>query len=154
GTPSPKGCSIYFVVGDADELFAFQRDAGVEIVSPPEDRPWGLRDYRVRDPYGYELVFGHRLPGAGAPLEIERVDVPVRLEARLAGLLADLAVHKRMSVSACIEEALLHSLEPLGDGVASPHGKKTFELIRELRAKHGIDYDAHAGYRFVERPRG
>jgi catechol 2,3-dioxygenase-like lactoylglutathione lyase family enzyme len=49
GTPSPKGCSLYFVIGDADELYEFQRANGVEIVEPPEDRPYALRDYAVRD---------------------------------------------------------------------------------------------------------
>lgn len=152
GTPNPQGCSVYFVVGDADELYEFQRANGVEIVMPPEDRPYGLRDYRVRDLYGYALNFGHHLPDtAGPPLEIERVDVPVRLEKRLAALLQDLAEHKRMSLDSCLEEILLHTCEPLGDGVASPHTKRTLHHIQELKRKHGIDYDSHASYRFVER---
>jgi hypothetical protein len=50
---------------------------------------------------------------------------PVRLERRLAALLQDLAKHKRMSVGGCLEEML-------------------------LKQKHGIDYDSHASYRFVE----
>lgn len=37
GTPSPQGCSVYFVVGDADELYEFQRANGVEVVEPPTD---------------------------------------------------------------------------------------------------------------------
>jgi catechol 2,3-dioxygenase-like lactoylglutathione lyase family enzyme len=151
GTPSPQGCSVFFVIGDADELYTFQRANGVEIVAPPEDKPYGLRDYSVRDLHGYVLTFGHRLPdGAGPPLKIERVDVPVRLEKRLAALLNDLAVHKRMSLSSCLEEILLHTCEPLGDGVASPHTRTTLRHIQELKAKHGIDYDSHASYRFVE----
>ena len=32
----------------ADELFEFHRADGVEIVEPPLDRPWGLRDYQIR----------------------------------------------------------------------------------------------------------
>lgn len=151
GTPNPKGCSVYFVIGDADELYEFQRANGVEVVEPPEDRPWGLRDYKVRDLYGYELAFGHRLPAAGPLLEIERVDVPVRLEKRLAALLHDLAGHKRMSLNSCLEETLLHTFEQIGDGVASPHTKRTLSHIQELKKRHGIDYDTHASYRFVER---
>src|SRR5687768_2092144 len=46
GTPSPNGCSVYFVIGDADELYAFQRSNGAEILAPPEDRPYGLRATR------------------------------------------------------------------------------------------------------------
>jgi catechol 2,3-dioxygenase-like lactoylglutathione lyase family enzyme len=151
GTPNPDGASVYFVVGNADELFEFQRAGGVEVVEPPGDRDYGLRDYMVRDPYGYSLVFGHPLFNDGPPVEIERVDVPVRLEKRLAALLRDLAAHKRMSVDSCLEEILLHTNEPLGDGVASPHTRGQLAFIQELKKKHGIDYDSHASYRFVER---
>jgi uncharacterized glyoxalase superfamily protein PhnB len=150
GTPNPKGCSVYFVVGDADELYEFQRANGVEIVEPPGDRPWGMRDYTIRDLYGYHLVFGHYQYNTGPALKIERVDVPVRLEKRLAALLQDLADHKRMTVNSCLEEILLHTCEPLGDGVASPHTKRTLRYIQELKKKHGIDYDSHGSYRFVE----
>ena len=74
----------------------------------------------------------------------------MRLEKRLAALLHDLAEHKRMSLSSCLEEILLHTCEPLGDGVASPHTKTTLSHIQELKKKHGIDYDCHASYRFSE----
>lgn len=151
GTPNPAGCSVYFVVGDADALHEFHRAGGVEVVVPLEDRVYGLRDYRVRDLHGYELNFGHYIYTTGDPLPIERVDVPVRLEKRLAALLEDLARHKRMSLSSCLEEILLHTNEPLGDGVASPHTASQLRHIQELKVKHGIDYDSHASYRFVER---
>lgn len=150
GTPNPDGCNVYFVVGDADELFEFQRANGVEVLAEPDDRPYGLRDYAVRDQAGYRLSFGHYIYSIGDPIRIERVDVPVRLERRLAALVEDLAKHKRMSVSSCLEETLLHSFEPVGDGVASPHTERTLRHIRELKAKHGIDYDCHASYRFTE----
>jgi catechol 2,3-dioxygenase-like lactoylglutathione lyase family enzyme len=146
GTPNPAGCSVYFVVGNADELYEFQRANGVEVVDAPGDRPYGLRDYRVRDLHGYELSFGHHLYNTGTPLEIERVDVPVRLERRLAALLRDLAAHKRMSLESCLEETLLHTLDGVG-----PHTKGDLRHIQKLKDKHGIDYDSHASYRFVER---
>lgn len=150
GEPSPKGCAVYFVVGDADELYEFHRSNGAEIAVPLDDRPYGLRDYGVRDLHGYHLSFGHHLLNAGPRIPIERVDVPVRLEKRLAALLYDLAEHKRMSLSSCLEEILLHTNEPLGDGVASPHTKRTLAYIQELKKKHGIDYDSHASYRFSD----
>lgn len=117
-----KGNYVYFVVGDADELFEFQRSNGVEV----------------------EHI--------GPPLKIERVNVPLRLEKRLAALIKDLAGHKGMSMDSFFEETLLHTFEVVGNntGVASPHTKKTHQLIQELKKKHGIDYDTHASYRFVE----
>lgn len=56
-----------------------------------------------------------------------------------------------MSLTNCLEETLLHTFEPLGDGVASPHTKGDLRYIQELKRKHGIDYDSHASYRFVEK---
>ncbi len=151
GTTNPQGCPVYFVIGDADELYEFQRASGVEVVAPPADKPWGFHDYKVKDLDGYVLTFGHRLPEAGPPIEIERVEVTVRLEKRLVALLHDLAAHKHMSLSGCLEETLLHTFEPLGDGVASPHTPRTLRYIQELKARHGIDYDSHGSYRFVEK---
>ncbi len=146
GTPNPDGCDLFFLVGDADELFGFQRAQGVKVVNGPGDREYGIRDYSVRDLHGYQLSFGHYIYTVGDRVPIERVDVPLRLERRLAALLQDLAVHKRMSLSSCLEEILLHT----NDGVG-PHTKSTLRHIEELKRKHGIDYDSHASYRFEEK---
>jgi hypothetical protein len=146
GTPEPRGCAVYFVVGSADELYEHQRAMGAEVLDPPEDREYGLRDYRVRDLNGYELGFGHYVYNTGDAIPIERVDVPVRLERRLAALLVDLAARKRMSVSSCLEETLLHTLDGVG-----PHTNADLRYIEALKTRHGIDYDTHASYRFVER---
>jgi catechol 2,3-dioxygenase-like lactoylglutathione lyase family enzyme len=151
GTPSPEGCDVFFVVGDVDQLYAFHRAAGVEVVGEIGDREYGLRDYAVRDLNGYRLTFGQYIYNFGPAIPIERVDVPVRLEKRLAALVNDLAEYKRLSVSGLLEEILLHTSEPLGDGVASPHTKGQLRHIQELKQKHGIDYDSHASYRWVER---
>lgn len=145
GAPDPKGCSVYFHVGDADQLYAFHRANGVEIVCEIGDRDYSIRDYAVRDLHGYNLTFGHPLYNAGPRIKIERVDVTVRLEKRLAALLQDLAKHKRMTVGNCLEEILLHT----NDGV-TPHTQTTVRYIQELKKKHGIDYDSHGSYRFVE----
>jgi catechol 2,3-dioxygenase-like lactoylglutathione lyase family enzyme len=144
-TPSPDTGAVYFLVGDADALYEFHRRNGVEIVQEIEDRPYGVRNYTVRDLNGYYLVFGHHLLNAGPRVKIERIDVPVRLEKRLAALLNDLAKHKRMNVDSCLEEMLLHTNEGVG-----PHTKTTLNFIHGLKKKHGIDYDCHASYRFVE----
>lgn len=145
GVPDPKGCSVYFIVGDADQLYDFHRANGVEVAQDIGDREYAIRDYVVRDLDGYYLSFGHHLFNVGPPIKIERVDVPVRLEKRLAALLQDLAEHKHMSVSGCLEEMLLHTNEGVG-----PHTQTTMHYIKELKRKHGIDYDSHASYRFVE----
>jgi catechol 2,3-dioxygenase-like lactoylglutathione lyase family enzyme len=147
GIPSPshETGAAYFLVGDANELYEFHVANRVEVVHAIEDRPYGIRDYTVRDLYGYCLVFGHRIFNSGQAIKIERVDVPVRLEKRLAALLRDLADHKRTSVNSCLEEILLHTNEGVG-----PHTETTLHYIQELKKRHAIDYDSHASYRFVE----
>ncbi len=145
-TPAPsRAAAAYFLVSDADELYEFHEANGVEIAQAIDDRVYGMRDYSVRDLDGNYLVFGQHALNAGPPVRIERVEVPVRLEKRLAGLLTDRAAHKRMSIDSCLEEMILHTNEGAG-----PHTKSTLRHIEELKKKHGIDYDCHASYRFFE----
>ena len=149
-----SGSALHFVIDDADALYEFHVRNGAEVAEPIDDRDYGFRDYAVRDLDENVLAFGHYIYTVGPPLEIERVDVPVRMEKRLAALLDDLARHKRMSVSECLEEIVLHTSERLGDGVPSPHTRSQLRHIEELKEKHGIDYDTHASYRFVEKADG
>jgi catechol 2,3-dioxygenase-like lactoylglutathione lyase family enzyme len=158
-----KGAWMSMWVDDVDAVHRRCLDQGLEIAFPPTDMPWNVREMHVRHPDGHVFRIGRgteeqdeglieaHLRASGPPLPIERVDVPVRIEKRLAALLRDLAAHKHMSLSSCLEEILLHTNEQLGDGVASPHTTRTLAHIRELKRKHGIDYDSHASYRFVER---
>jgi catechol 2,3-dioxygenase-like lactoylglutathione lyase family enzyme len=149
GEPNTKH-ALNFVVDDADALYEFHTSNGVDVVEPIAEREYGLRDYMVRDPDGNLLGFGHYSYSFGEPLEIERVEMPIRIEKRQAALLQDLAEYKRMSLSSLLEEILLHTSEREGDGVASPHTLAQLNYIQDLKRKHGIDYDAHASYRFVE----
>jgi hypothetical protein len=145
GTPSPEGARVYFVVGDVDSLYDYHVANGVTISEPPGDREYGLRDYSIRDLNGYEIGFGQYTWTVGDPIPIERVGVSLRIEKRLAALVADLAVHKRMSVDSLFEETLLHTLDGVG-----PHTDGQLAHIQQLKKKHGIDYDSHGSYRFVE----
>ncbi len=145
-------CHIYFVLQGLNALYEYQRNAGVTITEEPADKPWGLREYTVEDPWGNTIGFGQHVPSKEPKLQIERRDVPVRLESRLASLLEDLAAYKHMTVSECLEEIILHSFEKTAKGAtASPHTSETFDLLEELKAKHGIDYETHASYRFYEK---
>ena len=154
GDPGSVPGQVYCAVDDADALHAYHAAQGVRVLREPADQAYELRDYTVADLDGNELTFGHYKPSREPALEIERVDVTVRLERRLAAALADLARHKGMTVGNCLEETLLHTFEPFGDGVASPHTAGDLRYIATLKQKHGIDYDCHASYRFVERGEG
>ena len=62
--PVNQHWAAYVYVEDADALCAEVRGNGVEIVRGPEDMPYGLRDFDIRDPDGHLIAFGHDLePG-------------------------------------------------------------------------------------------
>ena len=66
--PTNQYWAAYVYVEDADALCGEVSRAGVEIVRGPEDMPYGLRDFDIRDPDGHLLAFGHDLdPGTAEP---------------------------------------------------------------------------------------
>ena len=150
--PDPGGSWLYFVVSDVDTLYAAFIDAGVDIVHEPQDQPWDMRELPVRDLVGNELTFAAPCMTREPSLPIEREEVNVRLEKRILAVLSDLAEHKGTNLTEVLEETLLHTFEPYGDGVASPHTAWDLSKIQELKEKHGLDYGVHASYRFVEQP--
>lgn len=156
GDPTPGQSWMYFQVESVDDLFDWYRGNEVELLDQPETRPWGMREFNLKDLNGYYLRFGQSDLKSGSPVPVERVAVDVRLEKRLAQLLGDLAAHKQMTISETLEETLLHSFETLsgqeGRTVASPHTKRTMNFIEDLKQQHGLDYDTHDSYRFTEEP--
>ena len=57
--PWPQG-EVAFLVGDVDAEHRRLAAAGVRVLQPPTDRPWGERTLHVADPDGYvvELTRG------------------------------------------------------------------------------------------------
>ena len=150
GQGSP-GTWLCIFLNDVDSYYDRIQHLGAEIIYGPKDEPWGMREIHVRDPNGHVVRFGHGIPSREPKLEIERVPISARIEKRLAALIEDVARHKDMTLGEMLEETLLHSMEQVpGEGVASPHTAHTHAHIEELRKQHGLDYDTHASYRFVE----
>jgi len=54
-------CFIYFPMTGVDALYARCKDNGVQIDMDIEDRPWGMRDFRIADPFGNRLGFGEAI---------------------------------------------------------------------------------------------
>jgi lactoylglutathione lyase len=52
--------ALWVYADDCDAAVARLRDAGVTIVDPPADQPWGERVARVHDPDGNVVVIGSR----------------------------------------------------------------------------------------------
>ncbi len=53
---SPGGSAVYLSVEDADRTHAELRERGARIEKEPQDYPYGLRDFDVRDLDGNRLV--------------------------------------------------------------------------------------------------
>ena len=57
---------VYFDVDDADALYEEFRSSGADIVCAPEDQPYWMREFQVRDLDGHLLAFGHDTSGSQA----------------------------------------------------------------------------------------
>ena len=55
-TPSTEKVSLWLQVREVHVVWRELEDAGVDIIEPPIDKPWGLRLMRVEDPDGVRLV--------------------------------------------------------------------------------------------------
>ena len=56
-TPKGLGIYTYVEVDNVDQYFEFLKSQGVEPRTKPKDWPWRKREFVVRDPDGYKLVF-------------------------------------------------------------------------------------------------
>jgi catechol 2,3-dioxygenase-like lactoylglutathione lyase family enzyme len=89
-----EGHQHSFRVEDVDGLYARQRAAGVEIVSKIGTKPWGVREYTVRDPNGYHLRFMGPPTYERPATATVQLPANIRIERRLptADEIVDLAV--------------------------------------------------------------
>lgn len=62
GAPALTG-TLYLTVPDVDALYAAVRDRAT-IAWPPQDMPYGSREFGLRDPNGYHLAFQQQGGGA------------------------------------------------------------------------------------------
>jgi len=69
--PLPPGSSVnpsvylwIYVGARLDDLFALYHQRGVEVVEEPSDRPWGLRQFTIRDCNGYIATFCSEIAAA------------------------------------------------------------------------------------------
>ncbi|HZX78591.1 MAG TPA: VOC family protein [Lysobacter sp.] len=59
---APRWISLRLMTSDVDALHDELRDRGVTIVHPLGDRPYGLREFVVRDPNGLDIRFSQPSP--------------------------------------------------------------------------------------------
>jgi len=58
GEHAPTGVRIFFWVKDVNALYAEVTGRGAAIAVPIGTRPYGVRDFSIRDPNGVMVVFG------------------------------------------------------------------------------------------------
>jgi uncharacterized glyoxalase superfamily protein PhnB len=59
---SELGCHSYFAylrVENADSYYQHVKAQGADLLSPIEDKPWGMRQFTVRSPDGHRINIGH-----------------------------------------------------------------------------------------------
>jgi predicted enzyme related to lactoylglutathione lyase len=60
----PDMFDVYFWVDDVEALHEEVVGRGADVMVPPTDQGYGLREIRVRDPHGYILAFGQAAAGS------------------------------------------------------------------------------------------
>jgi len=55
--PQPSAVGVHIFTSDLDQLYSELELSGATITQGIERKPWGNRDFRVRDEFGNELKF-------------------------------------------------------------------------------------------------
>jgi predicted enzyme related to lactoylglutathione lyase len=55
-TTATQNVSLWLQVRDVDAVGRELEEAGVDIIEPSTDKPWGLREMRIADPDGLRIV--------------------------------------------------------------------------------------------------
>ncbi|HET6746921.1 MAG TPA: VOC family protein [Candidatus Saccharimonadales bacterium] len=62
-TPKGIGVFTYIETENVDEQFNLVINNGIKVSSEPKDWPWGKREFAVKDPDDYKLVFYSSIKG-------------------------------------------------------------------------------------------
>src|SRR5262245_3390050 len=77
-----EGHQHAFLVSGLDRLHERHSNNGVQVISSLEAKPWGLREYTVRDLNGYHLRFGEPITAHATSTPAKPLPVNVRLVER------------------------------------------------------------------------
>jgi uncharacterized glyoxalase superfamily protein PhnB len=67
----PGRIHLFQWVRDVDTCYKEIKERGAEITVEPGDRPYGVRDFNVRDPNGISIIFGQEI-GAELAAQTDR----------------------------------------------------------------------------------
>ena len=85
-------------------------------------------------------------PKKPAPTVVERVQTGVRIEKRILKVLKGLAEYHDLTLGDLLEGIVLHAFEG-----RSPFSQASLSVITELKRIYGLELDASASHRLVER---
>jgi uncharacterized glyoxalase superfamily protein PhnB len=57
GSSKPSSVGVHIFTSELDQLFRELQTSGAVIAQPIERKPWGNREFRIRDEFGNELKF-------------------------------------------------------------------------------------------------
>ena len=79
-------------------------------------------------------------------IPVERIQTGVRMEKRLVKVLKGLAEYHDISLGDLLEGIVLHAFEG-----KAPFGRESRQKIEELKKVYGLDLDAKASHKLIER---
>ena len=92
------------------------------------------------------------MPVTEKPINVERVQLGVRMEKKMVQVLKGLAEFQGVTLGQLLENIVLHSFSPIpgeeGEMAASPHGKKALAAIADFKRIYGMEYDGHSAHHF------
>ena len=53
---------VYLTVEGLDQLHQELDTRGMQVISEPENEPWGMREFSIRTPDGHRIRFGEPIP--------------------------------------------------------------------------------------------
>ncbi|HYR28455.1 MAG TPA: hypothetical protein VEU30_08315 [Thermoanaerobaculia bacterium] len=80
------------------------------------------------------------------PIPVERIQTGVRMEKRLVKVLKGLAEYHDLSLGDLLEGIVLHAFEG-----KAPFKRESLQKIAELKKVYGLDLDASASHKLIER---
>jgi hypothetical protein len=96
------------------------------------------------------------MPEAQVPVQVERVQLGVRMERSMVKVLKGLAEFEDVTLGELLEKIVLHSFEAVageeGETSASPHSKRALAAIEDLKRVYGMAFDCHSTRRFADAP--
>ena len=61
GERPPAGIHLFQWVRDVDAYYREVSDRGADVLNGPMDRPYQIREFKVRDPNGIDIIFGQEI---------------------------------------------------------------------------------------------